>query len=38
MDPVSVLIGLVVGFVLERYAFAPRRRSRLHLWRRLRGY
>jgi hypothetical protein len=38
MDPVSVLIGLVLGFVLERFAFAPRRRLRNHLIRRLRGY
>jgi hypothetical protein len=38
MDTVSVLIGLALGFVLERFAFAPRRRTRHHLERRLRGY
>ena len=38
MEPVSVLIGLILGFIVERYAFAPRRRSRNHLERRLRGF
>ena len=38
MEPISVLIGLILGFLVERYAFAPRRRLRQSLERRLRGF